>query len=289
MIPQESDNWCWAACIQYVMRFSNVSIQQNKIVKRLIGKPDQSAQANEMDVVAALNSFGFPAQTLGTLSYGQIKKLLANNKRLIVGGGPQGYEHFWVIDRFNPFSNTLLLLDPIDASKSYYSFEALTWRLNWDTTVIVEPLDEQLKKNSSLRFLYDSDHNSIYYQFYCPFYERKCSSITNGLKTVLGYMHAFAPDRFADFLKSAHRLAYEVNFPLINENLVPVQQHKLSKSIHYSLSAFFHSELNTFTAPYTPIQKAFRSSENELHASLNDPKLYHTFVKHFSPAALFSR
>ena len=44
---QEEDNWCWAACVQMMLRFNNEWLEQSEIVELVYGRPyDWTASGN---------------------------------------------------------------------------------------------------------------------------------------------------------------------------------------------------------------------------------------------------
>jgi len=55
---QLRDMWCWAACVEMVLRFYGISVEQEQIVCRLYGVP-ANQPADDKAISASLNGWGF--------------------------------------------------------------------------------------------------------------------------------------------------------------------------------------------------------------------------------------
>lgn len=55
---QRESNWCWAACVQMVLRYHGLAVSQEQVVQRIFGDHRDST-ATEDQVLKALNATGF--------------------------------------------------------------------------------------------------------------------------------------------------------------------------------------------------------------------------------------
>lgn len=55
---QLNENWCWAACVQMVLKYQNINISQNEIVERAFGI-DGDITANGADIVRAASGWHY--------------------------------------------------------------------------------------------------------------------------------------------------------------------------------------------------------------------------------------
>lgn len=53
---QQNENWCWAACVEMVLKYQNVNISQKEIVERAFGA-DGNVTANGADIVRAASGW----------------------------------------------------------------------------------------------------------------------------------------------------------------------------------------------------------------------------------------
>ena len=90
---QIQSNWCWAACIQMVLNYYGLYVNQVDIVTRIFGSPYANQPATQEQILAALN--GWQLNNRGGYSYvyaeasyttvDDIVNLLSNKMPLIVG------------------------------------------------------------------------------------------------------------------------------------------------------------------------------------------------------------
>ena len=53
---QEKENWCWAACIQMVLKYQGVRVSQSDIAKRTLGNV-QNTTVNGYDIIQSINGW----------------------------------------------------------------------------------------------------------------------------------------------------------------------------------------------------------------------------------------
>lgn len=58
---QQQDMWCWAACVEMVIRFYGIAVEQRQIVRRVYGVP-ANQPADDRTISASLNGWGFDMQ-----------------------------------------------------------------------------------------------------------------------------------------------------------------------------------------------------------------------------------
>ena len=86
---QYKDNWCWAACVQMVLDYYDLSVSQSRIVERAYGD-DYDFTANKRDIINALNGWYVGGYTVRASyeSYKSAKTLIdaiASGRPLIIG------------------------------------------------------------------------------------------------------------------------------------------------------------------------------------------------------------
>ena len=131
---QRQENWCWAACIQMVLNYHGIEIQQEEIVQRIFNKQvDRGATVSE--ILTALSGWAPDYRrrystihaTPFLFSNSQVVRDLANRWPLIVGiSDSDGSHHTYVLtavyyslDRNNePAINKVVLRNPPPGSKS---------------------------------------------------------------------------------------------------------------------------------------------------------------------------
>ncbi|MEO1653094.1 MAG: papain-like cysteine protease family protein [Bacteroidota bacterium] len=145
---QVQSNWCWAACIQMVLNYHGLYVNQMDVVTRIYGSPYVNQPANERQILAALS--GWAADTRGRYSaihaYGgytsvqEIVNGLAGKWPLIVGlSNPNGgvghayvltgiyyqnqYDYYGNVTGFIP--DKVVLRDPWPGNRSRQEF---SWR-----------------------------------------------------------------------------------------------------------------------------------------------------------------
>ena len=58
---QEKENWCWAACIQMVLKYQGIRVSQSEIAKRTFGD-NKNATANGYDIINSINGWHIEKQ-----------------------------------------------------------------------------------------------------------------------------------------------------------------------------------------------------------------------------------
>lgn len=91
-IGQQQENWCWAACIEIVLKNAGIPITQSQIVSKVFGAPyDRDASQGEiMGALSgwAVDAYGYPRSLYcQQVRYGtnEIQHSLINGWPLIVG------------------------------------------------------------------------------------------------------------------------------------------------------------------------------------------------------------
>lgn len=128
---QRSANWCWAACIQMVLNYHGIPVEQETIVNKVFGSLiDQPANTEHIDF--ALNGWGTDENgrdvVVSAISY-QIDETivirdLAYRWPLIVGlkGDPIGHAYVLTALTYrnegNPIITEVVLRDPFPKNKS---------------------------------------------------------------------------------------------------------------------------------------------------------------------------
>lgn len=105
--PQIQSNWCWGACIQMVLNYHGLHLEQKDIVKRIYGVPYSNKPANDVQILAALE--GWQSEQNNDLSvinvdvnYGSVRRMvkgLSRNFPLIVGisNSNNGVGHAYIL------------------------------------------------------------------------------------------------------------------------------------------------------------------------------------------------
>lgn len=82
---QEKENWCWAACVQMILRYHYISKPQSEIVTQVYGYTyDWTASGNE--IVTAFNNWnGFTVKSYKTKTAQSFIDEIASGHPLIIG------------------------------------------------------------------------------------------------------------------------------------------------------------------------------------------------------------
>lgn len=136
---QRGINWCWAACVQDVMRQANIYLSQVEIATRLSGWP-QDRPAYTQEVAMLLRSYnirarqagapGTPQQLYGTLTSGY--KIIA-----FVRPTNSNIGHFIVLQGIDPRSGGIIVSDPATGATFLNSIQQLYFGWRWGDSVIV--------------------------------------------------------------------------------------------------------------------------------------------------------
>lgn len=138
---QRGRNWCWAACIQDVLRDGGVFDSQVNIAARLDGWP-QDRPASTAEIVALLGTYGCRSWIVDRPPvndnelYGSLQQGFRFIALIYPQGGPVG--HFVVISGFDRDGN-LFVEDPADGKTRKYHPAFMTRNLKWRQTVCVTP------------------------------------------------------------------------------------------------------------------------------------------------------
>ncbi len=90
---QMQSNWCWAACIQMVLNYHNLNVNQTQVVQRIYGTTAANQSANENQILNALqgwapNNYGGVNRINAVGGYTSVQQMitgLSNKAPLIVG------------------------------------------------------------------------------------------------------------------------------------------------------------------------------------------------------------
>ena len=136
---QKATNWCWASCIQDVMRQVGIHRSQEQVVARLTGWP-RNRPAQTAEIVALLQSYGMrswqagrpasPQELYGTIQGGW--KLIACTRP---SGGRVG--HVVVIQGIDPRNGAVIVSDPWTGRTTGVSLGQLYHQLRWEDSVVV--------------------------------------------------------------------------------------------------------------------------------------------------------
>lgn len=139
---QRSDNWCWAACIEMVLRYQGVDITQEQIVKKVFGDLiDRPASADV--IVNAANGFYVNGKRIearneyaGYVSAKSFIDDLAHKYPVIIGltmpGQNVGHAYVMTGITFREYGNTIypqkvILRNPWPHYPARSSREELSW------------------------------------------------------------------------------------------------------------------------------------------------------------------
>ena len=136
---QEKSNWCWAACVQAVLRFKGSSNTQRSIVKQVLGKLDNE-KIGAQTLVFGLNNWEangivVTAAEESPIDMRRIVKAISSNQPLIVGMDTGSQNHAMILvgiefakdatreGKINPIR--AILLDP---SKQSAPLVSMGWK-----------------------------------------------------------------------------------------------------------------------------------------------------------------
>lgn len=119
---QQKDNWCWAACIQTILRFNDEKLKQSEIVETVFGEPfNWTASGNEM--VEAFNGWhGWKAKSFRQKSVKILIDELLLHGPIIIGTEEHAFllTHIYYTSNLSPFK--VILINPQTARE-----EVLDW------------------------------------------------------------------------------------------------------------------------------------------------------------------
>lgn len=140
MEKQERSNWCWAACIQEVLKFHHVAESQSNIVTKLRGWPANTPARIEEVAMELRNAYGLsavpanypptPAQLQNCLMQGKTIIALINPARNPFEG------HFVVLSGGN--GNVVGVGDPAKGNVRPYPAQDI-YNAAWLGSVVVNP------------------------------------------------------------------------------------------------------------------------------------------------------
>ena len=107
---QQKSNWCWAACIQTILRFNDENLKQSEIVENVYGEPyNWTASGN--DIAEAFNGWhGWKAKSLKQKSIKILIEELIVHGPIIVGTEEHAYllTHIYYTSYISPFKAILI-------------------------------------------------------------------------------------------------------------------------------------------------------------------------------------
>lgn len=131
---QEKDNWCWAACIEMIARYSGINTTQSSIVTKVYGAAvNKTASANE--IVQALNGWnGFKFRQFTNKTTQNFIEEITYGYPLIVGLSEHAYllTHIYCNKKANgalhPFK--VILINPKTGKEEVYDWEDFFFQVN---------------------------------------------------------------------------------------------------------------------------------------------------------------
>lgn len=143
---QRCQNWCWATCVQMVLNYHGLYVQQEEIVQKIYGPTLPCRTGNSQDIMDALS--GWAPDTRGRFSqiysqYGvynasDIIDQLSRRWPIIVGLRQEGHAYvltaiYYSVDQWNnPIVDKVVLRDPWPTNPSRRE-------MNWNTFIANQP------------------------------------------------------------------------------------------------------------------------------------------------------
>ena len=143
---QRCQNWCWATCIQMVLNYHGLYVQQEEIVQKVYGVPLPCNTGNAQHIMNALSGWAPDARGRFSQIYSQygvyngtdIVDQLSRKWPIIVGLKQEGHAYvltaiYYSVDQWNsPIIDKVVLRDPWPANPSRKE-------MDWNTFLAKEP------------------------------------------------------------------------------------------------------------------------------------------------------
>jgi len=152
-IPQEKEEWCWAACAQMLLQFFGIEVQQCDVASQMFGEPccanpDSPLCVGPAQVPLIANiyaQYGHNASLIsGKVTFETLQDEINANRPVIVGfdwGSGTGHQVLvcgWDVDSLG---QRLLVNDPWQGSGPVYYVNLLaayglgSWQYTWQSVV----------------------------------------------------------------------------------------------------------------------------------------------------------
>ena len=143
---QRCENWCWATCIQMVLNYHGLYVQQEQIVQKVYGLPLPCNTGNAQHIMNALSGWapdtrgGFSQiySQYGVYSGSDIVDQLSRKWPIIVGLRQEGHAYvltaiYYSVDQLNnPIIDKVVLRDPWPSNPSRIE-------MSWNTFLAKQP------------------------------------------------------------------------------------------------------------------------------------------------------